>query len=127
MIYKKQTQHTIGKIQEMLPIAAKEEGFGVLKQYHFKDILQEKGFPIDEDITVFELCNPSAAQEALSSHPEVAVFLPCRIALYKEQSNIMISTIGIEEMIQGFELDDTFKAYMEETYSRLIALIERLR
>lgn len=52
MIYKHETKHSISAIKEQMTSKAKKYGFGVLKEYNFKDLLQEKGFPIERDITV---------------------------------------------------------------------------
>ena len=124
MIYKHETKHSISAIKEQMTSKAKEYGFGVLKEYNFKDLLQEKGFPIEKDITVFELCNPSGAQAALSSHPEISVFLPCRISLYEDKGKTVISTIGMEDMLNNFDIDDVLKNRMAELFSKLKALID---
>ena len=102
---------------------AKEVGFGVLKEYPFKDILQEKGHPIERHITVYELCNPAAANKVLSKHPEFSIYLPCRISLYEEDGQASISTIGIDEMMQNFDLDDGLKNHMNEVFETLKKII----
>lgn len=127
MVYTKTSDKSVATIKAKLAEKAKAEGFGVLKLYNFKEILQEKGFPIGEDITVFELCNPAAAQEALRTHPEVSVYLPCRVSLYTQAGKTVISTIGIEDILNSFSVDDTFRAYMEETFNRLKKLIAHLQ
>ena len=56
-------------------------------------MLQEKGFPIQQKITVFELCNPAGAQTVLQSHPEISVYLPCRVSIYEKDEQTVLSTI----------------------------------
>jgi len=85
--------------------------------------LKEKGHPIQRDITVFELCNPIAAQEALSTHPEVSVYLPCRISIYEKDGNTVLSTIGIEDMLKNFDIDDEFKSHMNGVFDKLKKLL----
>ncbi len=126
MIYSKKSENSIEMIQNQIAEKAKKEGFGVLKQYNFKNILKEKGFAIENDITVFELCNPQAAQEALTAHPEVSVYLPCRISLYQQGTTTVISTIGLEDIIRGFSVDEKFKSYMQETFLKLQRVIDSL-
>ncbi|MEN8148036.1 MAG: DUF302 domain-containing protein [Campylobacterota bacterium] len=123
MVYTLKTDRSLESVKAQIEKRAKEAGFGVLKQYDFKTILKLKGFPIEQDITVFELCNPSAAQEALSLHPEISVYLPCRISLYEQDGKTVLSTIGIEEMLGSFELEESFKTYMQQIFDRLKTLM----
>jgi len=123
MIYSQETNKSILTIKEDIATKAKEQGFGILKEYSFKSLLKEKGFPIEKDITVFELCDPVAAQVALSMHPEISVYLPCRLSLYQDNGKTVLSTIGIEDILSALEVDDSFKEHMDEIFSRLKALI----
>jgi len=85
MIYKIKTNTPLQIVKDSLPSNSKEFGFGVLGSYEFKKILETKGFPIERDITVFELCNPKGAQEVLSTMADVSVYLPCRLSVYEEE------------------------------------------
>jgi len=124
MIYKHETTCEIAIIKNEMSLRAKEHGFGVLKEYSFNKLLKEKGFPIERDITVFELCNPSGAQAALSSHSEISVFLPCRISLYEENGKIVLSTIGIENILDNIDIDDVLRSQMEGLFNKLKLLID---
>ncbi len=123
MLYTVRTNSDLQTIKNEIVDKAKEIGFGVLKEYPFKDILKEKGYPIERDITVFELCNPVAAQEALITHPEVSVYLPCRISLYEKDGKAILSTIGIEDMMKNFDLGDDFKSHMNGIFDKLKILL----
>jgi uncharacterized protein (DUF302 family) len=125
MIYTKTVTSDLETVKREMADRAKEHGFGILKEYDFNPpLLKEKGFPIEHEITVFELCNPKAAQEALTLHQEIAVYLPCRIAVYVENGKTVISTIGIEEILGSFELEESFKAKMNRIFDDIKALIE---
>ncbi|MDF1875410.1 DUF302 domain-containing protein [Sulfurimonas sp. SAG-AH-194-I05] len=123
MLYTVTTDTDLQTIKNEIATKAKEIGFGVLKEYPFKDILKEKGHPIERDITVYELCNPVAAQEALSKHPEVSVYLPCRISLYEHDGKAILSTIGVEDILKNFDLDDAFKTHMSDVFDKLKKLL----
>ena len=126
MLYTKTVYKSINEVKDSMESKAKEVGFGVLKEYKFQEILQTKGHPIDKDITVFELCNPIAAQSALTLHPEMSVYLPCRISVYEVGGKTTISTIGIEDMLNSFELEDEFKVHMKDIFDKLKKLITSL-
>ncbi|OYY26244.1 MAG: hypothetical protein B7Y23_10055 [Sulfurovum sp. 16-42-52] len=112
MIYTIQTTTNIETVKSELERKAKEVGFGLLNTYDFKTILEEKSFPIEKEITVFELCNPPGAQQALTKLPEISVYLPCRISMYENNGMTALSTIGIEEIINAVEAKEEFKTYM---------------
>ena len=123
MIYKTQTQWPLDAVKTQLTEKAKQLGFGVLGSYEFKKILTEKGFDIEQDITVYELCNPAGAQEALNNVPDISVYLPCRLSVYEEKGVTTLSTIGIEDMLQNIEVDDVFKKHMNAIFQNIRALM----
>lgn len=119
MIYTVETSTNINTIKQELENKAKEAGFGLLKSYEFKNILESKGFPIEKDITVFELCNPPGAQQALSEIASISVYLPCRISVYEENGATTLSTIGFEDILSSVDVDDRFKSYMIMLFENL--------
>lgn len=123
MIYKIHTQWPLDTVKTQLADKAKKVGFGVLGSYEFKKILTEKGFAIEQDITVYELCNPVGAQKALSSMPDISVYLPCRLSIYEENGGTTLATIGIEDMLQSVEVDVLFKKHMHEIFQNIRALM----
>ena len=123
MLYTVRTNTKLQTIKDELEEKAKELGFGVLKEYAFKDLLKEKGYPIEQDITVFEICNPAIAQKILSKHPEVSVYLPCRISLYQSNAQVVLSTVEIEDIIKDFDFDDALKDEIYKVFTKLKTLL----
>lgn len=123
MIYKTQTHYPVDRVKAQLTVKAKQLGFGILGSYEFKKILAEKGFAIEQDITVYELCNPAGAQKALSSMPDISVYLPCRLSIYEENGVTTLATIGIEDMLQAVDVDEEFKKHMSEIFQNIRALM----
>jgi len=119
MIYTTQTTQHINIVKKELEEKAKAAGFGVLNIYDFKKILESKGFPIEKDITVFELCNPKGAQQALTEMAAISVYLPCRLSVYEEEGVTTLSTIEFEDMLNAVEVDDQFKADMKIIFENI--------
>ena len=119
MIYTVTTSTDIETVKQELEAKAKEVGFGLLNTYAFKRILEDKGYPIEKDITVFELCNPEGAQQALTYLSEISVYLPCRISVYENKGVTTLSTIGIEEIVNTFDTDERFQSYMTILFENL--------
>ena len=119
MIYTVTTATPIETIKQELEAKAKEAGFGVLNSYAFKQILESKGFPIEKDITVYELCNPPGAQQALSEIAAISVYLPCRLSLYEDNGVTTLATIGFEDILNAVDVDERFKAFMTILFENL--------
>ena len=119
MIYKITTDKPLQMVKDELAEHSKESGFGVLGSYEFQKILQTKGFPIEKDITVYELCNPHAASEALTALPEISVYLPCRLSLYEENGKTVLATINIKDIMESVDVDQDFKLQMTSVFEYL--------
>ena len=123
MIYKIETTIEKSIIEKELEEKAKAVGFGVLEHYDFKKMLKEKSFPIEREITVFELCNPSGAQQALTAMPDISVYLPCRLSVYEENGKTVLATIGFEDILNAVEVDEEFQSFMTELFEKLKSLM----
>jgi len=89
--YTVKTLKTINQAVEDITASLKEVGFGVLGTLNFKDILQKKGLDYKDEYRLLEVCNPSAAKQALDSNPEIGLLLPCTIAIYQKNNENFIS------------------------------------
>ena len=123
MIYTTQTTQHIDIVKKELEEKAKDAGFGVLNIYEFKKILENKGFPIEKDITVFEICNPQGAQQALKELSSISVYLPCRLSVYDEEGVTTLSTIGFDDIVNAIEVDDQFRASMEMVFENIKSIM----
>jgi len=123
MIYKIEVNTKKEMIEQEIEAKAKEVGFGVLNSYNFTKILESKGFPIEKEITVFELCNPQGAHDALSNIAEISVYLPCRLSLYEENGKTILATIGFEDILNAVEVDEEFKGFMGGLFKNLQKLM----
>ena len=123
MIYTVETDIPVATVKAEMEAHAKEHGFGLLNVYEFKKILHDKGFPIEKEISVFELCNPPGAQQALSQIAAISVYLPCRISVYEEEGKTKLSTIGFEEIMSAVNVNEDFKAFMSILFLNLKAVM----
>lgn len=124
MIFKTETTYPVETVKAQMEVKAKELGFGIIETYEFKKLLQNKGFSITRNVTLYELCNPLAAHEALNKMPEISVYLPCRISVYEQNGVTILATIGIEEIINSVSsIDEELKKHMQEIFNNVRALM----
>lgn len=89
--YTVKTTKTINQAMEDIASNLKEVGFGVLGTLNFKELLKKKGVDLKDEYLLLEVCNPTAAKQALESNPEVGLLLPCTIAVYRKDNENFIS------------------------------------
>jgi len=123
MIYKIESNTPKKIIEIEIEEKAKAVGFGVLNAYNFTKILESKGFPIEREITVFELCNPKGAHDALDNIAEISVYLPCRLSVYEENGKTILATIGFDDILNAVEVDEAFKSFMSGLFENLQKLM----
>lgn len=75
-----------------------EYNFRVLNTYDVAATLTEQGFP-RSPLKIIEVCNARFASEALDKDINVALMLPCPIAVYTEAGKTFISTMRPSAMV----------------------------
>ena len=95
----------------------KENGFGVLWQFNFKDKLQEKGLEFKDDFVVLEVCSPKQAKEVLDQNIHIGYVLPCKMAVRTENDKTYIGMARPEVLIGLFDSPELEEAAekVEET------------
>ena len=68
--------------------------FGVLCKLNLPDKFKEKGLDFEGKFTIFEICNPVEAKNALEKNSKVAYFLPCKILIHERDG------VGVVEMLK---------------------------
>ncbi len=58
--------------------------FGILHIHDIGKTLASKGVALDQDVRVYDICNPQQAAEVLARNPLVAAALPCAVAVIGE-------------------------------------------
>lgn len=93
MLYIKETQKSVDQAFNDLEASIKQQGFGLLHHYDFKQTLKEKGFELPNECRVLEVCNPKQACEVLHMDMAMNMALPCRISIYEEAGKTFIGMI----------------------------------
>ena len=92
-ISNKSVQEVVDAIKEIAP----KYKFGVLNVYNMKETLNSKGFDFETDCQIIDICNPSIANEFLTSDISISCILPCKISVYTQDGE---TTIALNSLIQ---------------------------
>ncbi|WP_339634321.1 DUF302 domain-containing protein [Bizionia echini] len=107
--------------------ALKNEGFGVLTEINIKNTLKNK---LDVDInpyTILGACSPKHAHHAISSEPNIGVFLPCNVIVRALDSN-HISVSAVDPIASmGTVENKNLATVAQEVESKLKKVINALK
>lgn len=78
-----------------------EKGFRVLHTHDVAATLTEKGFPRDP-LKIIEICNARYASEVLKKDINIALMLPCPVAVYTQAEKTFISTMLPSTLVEFY-------------------------
>lgn len=119
-----ETNKTVDQAIQSLETNLKEEGFGVLWTFNIKDKLEEKGFSLDEEFFVLEVCNPKEAERVIKENKLVGYFLPCKIVVYKENGQTKIGMPKPTALISVID-NSQLQVMAKDIEVRLIGCLEK--
>ncbi len=95
------SKQPIEKVIEKVPAACEEKKFALLQTYVYHDIVESKGFPIDRKVWIYEICQAKTAASMLTEFPHFSIFMPCKLAIYEDKGETIISTMNMEIMLKA--------------------------
>ncbi|MDA0684561.1 MAG: DUF302 domain-containing protein [Bacteroidetes bacterium] len=100
------TEKSVDQAASDFEEAVFRNGFGILHTYDLKQTLEGKGFPIEDEVRIFEICNPARASEVLERDLDMNMALPCRVSVYSKDGKTCIGMINPSDMLSVLS-DDT--------------------
>ena len=118
------TDKPFDAVVEALEKKSPENQFRVLHVHNVQQTLAEKGFQ-REPLKIIEVCNAGFAHKALGQDVAVALFMPCKFAVWTERGQTHVS-LGRPSMISQMlpqahleslasEVETTLKRVMQES------------
>lgn len=116
----------IDTIREELEKIAGDFQFSVLGNFPFKEMMLERGFPIEREIFVYSICQGKFASKVLTKSPHFSVSMPCSVSIYVEDDKTVIATQNMTDMITTIE-DESLRAEATELFTRLTTMMGKLK
>jgi uncharacterized protein (DUF302 family) len=98
-------------------------GFTLLQTYNYHEIVESKGFPIKRKVFIYEICQAKTAALMLTSNPNFAIFMPCKLVIYEFGSKTIISTMDMEIMLSAVKSDETLFQEATSLFGKLKSLM----
>lgn len=92
---------SIEKVTEKVPAACEEKKFALLQTYVYHEIVESKGFPIKRKVFIYEICQAKTAAGMLTDFPHFSIFMPCKLAVYEDNGQTVISTLNMGDVLNA--------------------------
>ena len=126
MLFSIESPRSFDEVVSALPPLANERGFSVLHQYDFFTILKGKGFPIERNVYVFEICRAPLASKMLTYYPLFSVMMPCRISVYEDNGKTHIATMDMKPIIEDIAGNEELHNEASALYDQLLVMMSSL-
>lgn len=124
--YKIVSNQQIEQIAENVPVACEQYKFALLQTYVYHEIVENKGFPIKRKVFIYEICQAKVAATMLTDFPHFSIFMPCKLALYEENSSTVISTMNMEIMLNAVSSNPVLFREATSLFNTLKSLMEKI-
>lgn len=124
--YKISSKLPIKKIHEKVPAACEQYKFALLQTYVYHDIVAGKGFPIDREVYIYEICQAKTAAGMLSDFPHFSLFMPCKLALYENNGETVIATMNMGAVLDAVRSNSELFKDATSLFNTLKILMDNL-
>ncbi|MBI4450705.1 DUF302 domain-containing protein [Candidatus Woesearchaeota archaeon] len=77
----------VAKVRDEL----KKQGFGIITEIDVKKTLKEKLNIDSDDYQILGACAPPYAHKALTAEPDVGLFMPCNVIIYRKDGKTIVA------------------------------------
>lgn len=105
MLYIEKSQKTVQEVVEAIQEKCSQNKFGVLHIHNIKETLISKGKDFKKECQVLDICNPDFAIEFLGSDMSISSIMPCKISVYEQDNETIISMNSIVQLVDDINPD----------------------
>lgn len=124
-LFKRTSKRSFIEVCSEVESVCREFDFGLIGTIDLKAKMNAKGVPFEHNCTVFEVCNPKIAAGVLSVNMDVASALPCRLAIYTENGQTVVSTLRPTLLFELYEMPKAVDQ-AEKVEATMAAIVRRL-
>jgi uncharacterized protein (DUF302 family) len=118
---------SVDRAQQDLTAAAQKRRFGVLHSYDLKQTLAGKGFQLEPEVRVLEICSPAHADKVLKAEVAMNMALPCRISVWQEGGTTRIGMIRPKAMLEMLTEQPVLRQVVDEVERLMVEMIDEAR
>mgnify|MGYP001608627337 CR=1 FL=1 len=123
MLYTVKTNKTPEQAGADLTAAVARHKFGVLAVHDLQASMAKHGLTFGKPCRIYEVCQPQQAKKVLEADTAIATALPCRIAVYTEDGQTVLSMIKPTVLLALFH-QPGLAATAQEVEGELTAIMD---
>lgn len=108
-----ETPKSMDEVCRALEESITQHRFGILHIHDVRPTLAKKGYVLDRDVRIYDVCNPQRAKQVLDQNMLVSAALPCAISVFEEGGKTKIAFLRPTVMLGLFELPELASAAAE--------------
>lgn len=127
MTYNVKSTKEISEVISAVESACEKYNFALLHHYVYHEVVKDKGFPIKRKVYIYEVCQAKVAALVLTEEVQFAPFMPCRVAIYEDESNVVISTQNMQIMLDTLDKKTNLYVQTNTLFNTLKSLMKNLK
>lgn len=127
MTYNVKSTKEISEVVSAVESACEKYNFALLHHYVYHEVVKDKGFPIKRKVYIYEVCQAKVAALVLTEEVQFAPFMPCRVAIYEDESNVVISTQNMQIMLDTLDKKTNLYVQTNTLFNTLKSLMKNLK
>lgn len=117
---------TTAEIEEAFAGVAAEDNIRPVGDLPISKELEIRSGKAEKFLKVYSYCDPAAARQMVDFSPNMAAFLPCRIAVVEQDDGLWIYTMNMDMLIKmGRQLPPDVGATLYRVRATLLKMLER--
>lgn len=117
------SKQSIEQVTEKIPAACEQNKFALLHTYVYHDIVESKGFPIQRKVYIYEICQAKTAAGMLTYFPHFSIFMPCKLAVYEDNGQTVISTLNMGDVLNAIRSNQELFVEANNLFNTLKSLM----
>ncbi len=127
MKYTISSTKTVDEVCTAMETAVPAHKFGIICVHDLKATMIKKGVDFENEVRVFEICNPVKAKTALTIDMELASALPCRISVFEDKGETKISMVKPVAMLKALNDNPDLIAMATEVEEISISIMNAVK
>lgn len=124
MYYIASTTKSVDAAARDLEAAVRRHSFGVLHVLDLQRTLIDKGYPLDAQCRIYEVCSPQQATRVLRKDIRLNMALPCRISVFQDEGVTKIGSILPSQTLRALSLDRELGDIAAEVEATIKAIVD---
>ena len=124
MKYTYDTTKSVSQIVDALQEVMPNYGFGLQFIHDPQAKLADKGFNIDNEVKILDICNPKIAYDIFNEDMSVACAMPCKIAVYGENNTTHVVLNSFVQIMD--DLNPDLIEMAQEAQDMMLKMIEEV-